>query len=216
MNALLLHARRRRAFYRPDLPSQRFTPDHKGILAQLAAETRLSQQQALAALLAIAGWYVALGLLSPWSPTWSAPNMADVARRPQLGPPHRWTNPLTHPGRFTGIRSWGFTKRNDLLHGRLAMLGFAAAVAGELLGGAGPMAQVAWWLGVPANERFYQLASNGFLLFALSATGLALALGNIGKLAHHGGANGSNRSGQELPGQQQQADSGGAAEMDLY
>jgi photosystem II protein len=66
----------------------------------------------------------------------------DAAQRP-LGPPAVWVNPFTDFKRFFGITGWGFTKANELFHGRLAMIGFAAALVQEgRLGGVGPLALV--------------------------------------------------------------------------
>lgn len=63
------------------------------------------------------------------------------------------------------------------------MLGFAAAIVGDVkLGGAGPLAQVAWWLGLQPTEEFYSLASYGFVSFVVFATTLSVALGSLGKL----------------------------------
>ena len=76
-----------------------------------------------------------------------APNQTTNAparpfRRPD-GPPSMAVNPLTRPATFFGASPhFGFTKRNELLHGRLAMLGFLAAVVNEAATGLGPVGQV--------------------------------------------------------------------------
>lgn len=67
----------------------------------------------------------------------------------------RLLNPR-HQKRVFGVSTWGFNKANELLHGRLAMLGFAAALVQEArMGGAGPLAQVAHYLGVLPTDAFY-------------------------------------------------------------
>lgn len=57
-----------------------------------------------------------------------------------------WVNPITDYKRFFGVTNWGFTKANELFHGRLAMLGFAGVLWRQFtLGGytgPGPLAQV--------------------------------------------------------------------------
>ena len=43
---------------------------------------------------------------------------------------------------FFGIKGFGFTKENELFVGRVAQLGFAAALIGEAVTGVGPLAQL--------------------------------------------------------------------------
>ncbi len=74
----------------------------------------------------------------------------DVAQRPPVPP--TLTNPVDFK-RFFGITGWGFTKANELANGRIAMIGFAAALINQMrLGGyagPGPLAQasdaVVWY-----------------------------------------------------------------------
>ena len=51
---------------------------------------------------------------------------------------------MTTPRQFLGISdSFGFTKKNEVFVGRVAMLGFAAELLGELSqGGRGPLGQL--------------------------------------------------------------------------
>jgi hypothetical protein len=59
-------------------------------------------------------------------------------------------NPFREPAKFFGVAPFrpGFNKRNELLHGRLAMLGFVGVVAQEIrTGGLGFLGQAAYLLG---------------------------------------------------------------------
>jgi photosystem II protein len=67
--------------------------------------------------------------LHPRSPTFSAENQADIGKRNKLGAAQFISKP-------------GFTKRNELNLGRLAMCGWAAALIGEALTGKGPAGQL--------------------------------------------------------------------------
>ena len=53
-------------------------------------------------------------------------------------------NIVSDPRKFLGISdSFGFTKKNEVFVGRVAMLGFAAELIGELAqGGKGPLGQL--------------------------------------------------------------------------
>eukprot|EP00873_Tetraselmis_striata_P041676 jgi/Tetstr1/461940/TSEL_007018.t1 len=64
----------------------------------------------------------------------------------------------------------GFTKSNELFVGRMAMLGFASSMLGELLTGKGPLAQFDIEVGVPLQDtEFFVLALIAFNLFAALA-----------------------------------------------
>lgn len=45
---------------------------------------------------------------------------------------------------------FGFTRPNEYLNGRVAMLGFAAALLGEIATGMGPIGQLSVETGIPA------------------------------------------------------------------
>jgi len=96
--------------------------------------------------------------IAPWSPTFSEQNLRDIAQRPE-GPPTTWVNPITNPGKFFGVTGWGFTKSNELFVGRMAMLGFAAALIQQVrLGGVtgpGPLGQIAYFLNINADTAYY-------------------------------------------------------------
>jgi hypothetical protein len=49
---------------------------------------------------------------------------------------------LDGPRKFFGVTNWGFTAQNELFAGRLAALGIAAAIVGELYTGLGPVGQL--------------------------------------------------------------------------
>lgn len=84
----------------------------------------------------------------PSSPTFSKENQSDVAKRNKLGAQQFISKP-------------GFTKRNELNVGRVAMLGWAAAIVGELATGKGPAGQ----LGLQMESPLVRGAS-GVLLVA--------------------------------------------------
>jgi hypothetical protein len=54
---------------------------------------------------------------------------------------------------FFGIKGFGFTKENELFVGRVAQLGFAAALVGEAVTGVGPLAQLGAWCCNAAQSR---------------------------------------------------------------
>ena len=53
---------------------------------------------------------------------------------------------------FFGVTSFGFTKENELFVGRVAQLGFAAALIGEAVTGVGPLAQFGLETGIPLRD----------------------------------------------------------------
>uniref|UniRef100_A0A7S3VK19 Uncharacterized protein n=1 Tax=Dunaliella tertiolecta TaxID=3047 RepID=A0A7S3VK19_DUNTE len=121
-------------------------PDHPGLLVQASQLTGGLVEPATV-------YFLYLGIVayntergsSLWGPTFEEANLQDVAKRPK-GPPGAAIDPFNHPMQFLGINGWGFTKRNEIFHGRIAMLSyFAALVRGIRIGGLygpGPVAQV--------------------------------------------------------------------------
>eukprot|EP00879_Flechtneria_rotunda_P021348 GHRR01022499.1.p1 GENE.GHRR01022499.1~~GHRR01022499.1.p1 ORF type:complete len:209 (-),score=51.91 GHRR01022499.1:1006-1632(-) len=98
------------------------------------------------------------GLL-PFTPTWSKANRKDLALRPK-GFPRALINPVNNPEEFFGYSRWGFTKRNEVFAGRIAMLGFVGTCMAEAAsGGRGALGQVAWWLHLPISPTYYQLCN---------------------------------------------------------
>ena len=53
---------------------------------------------------------------------------------------------------FFAITGFGFSKQNELFVGRVAQLGFAAALIGEAITGVGPLAQLGLETGIPLRD----------------------------------------------------------------
>jgi len=158
-----------------------FTPYHPGILRQVAWVTGLDTRTIAVAFMGLIA-YNTVAAVAPWSPSYSSANLQDVSRRP-LGPPFSWVNPLTHTKLFLGIDSWGFTKKNEVFNGRVAMLGFFAALSQEMnLGGVGPLAQIAYYLNITPDEGFYSFAARLLLTFSFFPLTFSLLNGNVGSL----------------------------------
>ncbi|GFH24931.1 uncharacterized protein HaLaN_22811 [Haematococcus lacustris] len=122
--------------------------------------------------------------LAPWSPTYSLKNQRDIAKRPahplsqQSGATPKWPQLLGVDG------TWGFSKANELLHARLAMLGFAGLCWREASDPAllrvGPLAQVARLLHIPTSTTYFDTCATAFLVFAGVATAVAYLVGRPG------------------------------------
>lgn len=168
-------------------------PGHPGSLQQIAQNFSCPLPTVELAL----GAFVLHGLLGLWpsSPTYSEWNARDFLRR-EPGPPSIFVNPLRSPARFLGVApfSWGFFKRNELLHGRIAMLAFLASCAAEIkTGGLGTIGQAAYWLGkagvdvgigtLPAlpNDDWYARTGGAILAWSLFCFALAYARGERGE-----------------------------------
>jgi hypothetical protein len=171
-------------------------PGHPGSLQQIAQNFGWPLPTVELAL----GVFVLHGLLGLWpsSPTYSETNARDFLRRTP-GPPSVLVNPLRHPARFFGVQpfEWGFTKRNELLHGRIAMLAFLGSCAAEIkTGGLGTIGQAAFWLGkagvdvgvgaggvMPAlpAEGWYAQAAGALLAWSVFCFLLAYARGSTGE-----------------------------------
>ncbi|KAJ9506813.1 hypothetical protein QJQ45_030398 [Haematococcus lacustris] len=138
-----------------------------------------------------AGWLVGtlafgnlVAALAPWSPTYSLKNQRDIAKRPahplsqQSGATPKWPHLLGVDG------TWGFSKANELLHARLAMLGFAGLCWREASDPAllrvGPLAQVARLLHIPTSTTYFDTCATAFLVFAGVATAVAYLVGRPG------------------------------------
>lgn len=157
------------------------TPEHFGPVQQLRLTTGLANAQIVSLISSIV-LYNILGAVGPWSPTYSPENLRDVAKRPE-GPPNVMVSPL-NVKKFLGISGWGFTKRNELFVGRLAMLGFWAAFNNELATGKGPLGQVATALNIVPNDDFFSTCAKGGLAFfalmiVLSFVGPSHLQGNL-------------------------------------
>lgn len=135
----------------------------KGFLGQLSLETSLPAVAVKAIVVGIVAFNV-LTALNPLSPTFSESNQKDVKKRPQGPVQNPKINPVKNPTEFLGIdKGFGFTRKNELFVGRMAMIGFAAAIIGEqLTGGKGPLAQIGVGIGQPLNT---DLAGAGLFLW---------------------------------------------------
>lgn len=165
--------------------------NHPNILQQISALSGGSVTPSVA-LVGIVG-LIAYNLISasaPGSPTFSDANQRDVEKRPKPASAHGDGAPL-NPKTQLGVTGFGFTKRNELFVGRVAMIGFAAAIIGQLMMGGvlgpGPLAQVANYLGTPA-ETLYASAPTVFLGW----------VGTITTLAYLGGKPGTNVGEDEI------------------
>jgi len=163
-----------------------FLPDHPNIMQQIAKFFQLSGipvtsgQVGAALLLFVVAQ--AIPALSPDSPTWNRENQEDVRKRPE-GPTQTSVSP-TQVKKFLGISGWGFSKKNELFVGRMAMLGFAAALLQQVrMGGwdgPGYIAQVASFLRVDTDQAFWDGIPVVFWAYTAIAFVLAYANSNPG------------------------------------
>lgn len=151
------------------------TPEHFGPVQQVRLATGLAAPQIVSIITGIV-LYNIVGAVGPWSPTYSEENVKDVAKRPE-GPPNKLVSPFDVKN-FLGISGWGWTKRNELFNGRLAMLGFWAAFNNELATGKGPLGQVATAFNVVPDDSFYATAAKGGLAFFGLMIVLSFVLGS--------------------------------------
>jgi len=124
----------------------------------------------------------AITSLAPWSATFSEENQRDVSKRP-AGPPTRLPANPENPGAYLGVAELGaFSKANELFTGRVAMLGFAAAVIGQFqmggLLGPGPVAQIANYLNT-SPDNLYLATPVFFAIWPLFWTVLSYARGKF-------------------------------------
>jgi hypothetical protein len=152
----------------------------QGIIGQLQLWTGWSEKGVLLALGTLVGLNF-IGAIWPNGPTFSEENQRDVHRRP-AGPVQEVMDPFTEPKQFGGVSGFGFTKANELFHGRLAMLGFAGAVLVEAYRHQGVIAQA---FGLLDNPIDYSVATWGLAAWAVLWTIIAYASGKPGEL--HGG-----------------------------
>lgn len=152
----------------------------KGALGQLRLETSLPPSILKASIGAIVVFNLVTALLP--QTTFSDENQADVRKRPAGGVQKPQSKNLVSDPRGTlGISEsgFGFTKKNELFVGRVAMLGFAAELIGEeLTGGKGPLAQLGIPLGQPLNA---EIGSIGLFLWIGFFAVAAIGYGNLGQ-----------------------------------
>jgi photosystem II protein len=138
----------------------------RGPIGQLALETRLSPN-VLTGVIGAFVLYNFVTALAPGSPTWSDKNQADVQKRPSGPVQNPKANLAEAPGKFLGIPGFepGFTKRNELLVGRLAMIGFASELIGEMVTGKGALGQI----GIDLSKVDHPVQNGAFVLILWSA-----------------------------------------------
>jgi len=148
----------------------------KGALGQLALETNLPPG-VIKAIVAGIVIFNAITALNPGGTTFSEENQQDVRKRPAGGvqKPGK-IQAVTNPKEFLGISDkFGFTKKNELFVGRVAMLGFAAELIGELAqGGKGPLGQLGFEM--PMFQQYGSFGLAGWVLFFFAA---AVGAGNF-------------------------------------
>lgn len=155
-----------------------FFPSHPGIISQVVGfgqEAGLPISPSLVG--SLFGGIIVYNAISALFVSQSQDNQRDVAKRDP--------RPVV-----LSPTDWGFTKANELLHGRIAMLGFLGVLLNQLrLGGytgPGPLAQVAYLLGVPADGNFYSLVPGVFVAWTVLATTLAYINGKPGPQEERG------------------------------
>jgi len=116
----------------------------------------------------------------------TVPTDSSISACSSIAPPFN-SSPLALPS-ITTITP-RTTPRQELLHGRLAMLGFLAPLVNETSTGLGPIGQAAWWMGaVQPPEAFYHNAGVGLMAFAALMTAAAYASGHAGTMEGEGDA----------------------------
>lgn len=153
------------------------TPNHLGIIGQVSAWTGVSSGMVGTALV---GLIVAnlLGGVLPFSSTWDDDVQRDNAKR-NSGPTQG--NLGSGPKQFLNITSLGFTKQNELFNGRMAQLGFLAALTGEVVSGHGPIGQVAKYFDLSVGDELYANAKVVLGLWTLFLLASAAVTGNWGQ-----------------------------------
>jgi hypothetical protein len=163
-----------------------YLPSRPNILQQISGGLNLVGLDvgpgfALAIVLGLVG-YSAIAL-APGNPTYSEENQKDVAKRPP-GPNQEAPQNLSIQEGL-GISGWGFSKRNEVFVSRMAMLGFAAGVVGQMamggVEGPGVLAQIARYLNTPADDAFYSQVPTWFIGYTIFALGLAYFRGKTGE-----------------------------------
>eukprot|EP00879_Flechtneria_rotunda_P023443 GHRR01024796.1.p1 GENE.GHRR01024796.1~~GHRR01024796.1.p1 ORF type:complete len:272 (+),score=62.74 GHRR01024796.1:646-1461(+) len=107
-----------------------------GPLAQLGYDFGLPQYQVGLSLAGLVG-FNAIAACLPNSATFKPEAASD-----ETGPIRDPTITIFDIKRFFGVTNWGFTAQNELFAGRMAQLGFVAAILGELATGLGPLGQL--------------------------------------------------------------------------
>ncbi|CAL8465037.1 g4572 [Coccomyxa elongata] len=149
----------------------------RGALGQLQLETRLPQNVINWAVFGIVAFNF-ITALNPFGPTFDEDNQADVRKRP-AGPTQKAMDPSKPAEYFGTSKAFGFTKKNELFVGRVAMLGFASELIGEVLTkGKGPLGQIGIPLNTAVNPQYATVALAVWIGFFLVA---AIGFGNFGQ-----------------------------------
>ena len=136
----------------------------KGALAQLGFETGLPIFDLDGIILAVIGFNLVAAFL-PAKGTFIADDEELTER--EAGALQSGQVSLATPGKFFGIKGFGFTTENELFVGRMAQLGFAASLIGEGITGKGFLGQLGVETGIPLLDVDFVLgASILFTLFA--------------------------------------------------
>jgi len=155
----------------------------KGILAQFDIETGLPLNETEPLLLGLIAFNIIVALTPGFGKFVPADeNLEDDLRPEALSKPNEVT--LLQPRRFFGLSEKGlfaFSKANELFVGRMAMLGFSAALIGELQTGVGPLEQLGFETGIPLYEV------DDLLLFSIIFTAVAALLPGTGKFVDENG-----------------------------
>jgi len=153
-------------------------PGHPNIMEQLSSFAGIGTGRVAAWLVILVAWN-ALTAVAPQSKTWSKQNQDDSHKRPSV-----------HQGQGLGqlfaVSGWGFTKANELFNGRMAMLGFAAALIGQVLQGGlhgpGPLGQVANYLHINPSDAYYANFPSIAMTFVVLSTATSYILGRPGSI----------------------------------
>jgi photosystem II protein len=111
----------------------------KGALAQFGYEVGLDTIQVDWFIVALIG-FNAIAAILPTSGTFVPEEQEALKERPK-GSLQDPKITIFTPKKFFGIDNFGFSKANELFVGRVAQLGFAASLVGEVMTGKGPLAQ---------------------------------------------------------------------------
>lgn len=136
-----------------------------GILAQLGYETGLMSYEINRLILGLIGFNL-VAAFAPASGRFVQEDAEELAKTP-AGPLQDVRITPLQPKKYFGFSDFGFTKENELFVGRVAQLGFAAALIGEVMTGQGPLVQLGYETGIPLQDaEAIVLAIPAFFLLA--------------------------------------------------
>ncbi|EFJ43155.1 hypothetical protein VOLCADRAFT_83375 [Volvox carteri f. nagariensis] len=137
----------------------------KGPLAQFGYETGLNGIEVDGLIIGLVAFNLIAAVL-PTSQTFVPEEQQSIQDRP-AGPLQDPRISLLDPKRFFGVKGFGFTKENELFVGRMAQLGFAFSIIGEVTTGKGALAQFDIETGLSLRDTEFGLVV--FILFLLFA-----------------------------------------------